>query len=91
MKILNCILLKCNQYFIDSQKLHSFVVVGRTMTNLKDDLQENTFLGVLMNGPLLDNVVAIAYYPSTPSSLHDMCPSMLMKVQNQFNSTTEYI
>ena len=90
MKILNCILLKCNQYFIDSQKLHSFVVVGRTMTNLKDDLQENTFLGVLMNDPLLDSVVAIAYYPSTPS-LHDMCPSMLMKVQNQFNSTTEYI
>ena len=46
-------------------------MVSRTMTNLKDDLQENTFLGVLMNDRL-QRIVAIQSQISATSCIHYM-------------------
>ena len=37
------------------------------------------------------SIVAMASYRITSYSLHDICSSILMRVQNQFNNTNEYI
>ena len=66
-------------------------MVSGTMTNLKDDLQENKFLGVLMNDLCYRIVATFRFYPTISYSLHDICSSILMRVQNQFNNTNEYI
>ena len=88
---------RSNQYFIDSQSLFFrfplfFCRVSHTMTNLKDDLQEKNIPGSF-------NEWSVTTYSCNAKpnlsnfmySLHDICSSTLMRVQNQFNNTNEYI